>query len=127
VDDGMGLLDGIGFAAFNGFGGEEDAPNEYPDGDTEYAGFQLMGTLTVALSAAFTGMTDFLFIESTSTDFPSNFVGGDDFSSDIDVNFFGSTVTVAPVPLPAAAWMMLSGLGVLFGFGRKKLARTASA
>jgi hypothetical protein len=126
TDDGMGLLDGIGFAAFNSLGGEDNDPQN-PGGDSEYPGFQLMGTLTVALSAAFTGMTDFLFIESTSTDFPSNFVGGDDFSSDIDVNFFGSTIAVAPVPLPAAAWMMLSGLGVLFGFGRKKLARTASA
>ena len=124
VDDGMGLLDGIGFAAFNSFGGENNDP-ENPGGDSEYPGFQLMGTLTVALSAAFTGMTDFLFIESTSTDFPSNFVGGDDFSSDMDVNFYGSSITV--VPLPAAAWMMLSGLGVLFGFGRKKLLGAASA
>ncbi|MFK8032483.1 MAG: VPLPA-CTERM sorting domain-containing protein [Gammaproteobacteria bacterium] len=28
--------------------------------------------------------------------------------------------SVAPIPVPAAVWFMLSGLGALFGFGRKK-------
>jgi len=30
-----------------------------------------------------------------------------------------SGANVAPIPVPAAVWFMLSGLGALFGFGRK--------
>lgn len=36
--------------------------------------------------------------------------GVDDFSA------------VAPIPLPAAGWMLIAGLGALFGFGRRKAA-----
>jgi hypothetical protein len=36
----------------------------------------------------------------------------------------GSSVTVAPVPLPAAGWLLLSGLGSLFGLGRSRGALT---
>lgn len=35
-----------------------------------------------------------------------------------DVQGSSLTVTPAPVPLPAAAWLLLSGLGSVLGFGR---------
>jgi len=34
----------------------------------------------------------------------------------------GSSLTVTPVPLPAAGWLLLSGLGSLLGFGRSRRA-----
>ncbi len=48
--------------------------------------------------------------------------GGPFFSS---VTFLEQTIdyqgaTLTGIPLPAAAWLMLGGLGALFGFGRKK-------
>ena len=45
----------------------------------------------------------------------------DDMGLPITVSYSGLTASVAPVPLPAAGWLMLSGLGGLFGFSRRRV------
>jgi len=125
-DDPAGLYRDIGFGNFSGFGGEDDPvegnPNPNP-GDAD--GMQFIGTLTVALAAAFTGMTTFDFIEATDPppEAPGPFSSNE--GADQDVSFFAYNLTV--VPLPGAVWLMLGGLGALFGFGRKKALSAASA
>jgi len=42
--------------------------------------------------------------------------GGNPLSADIE----NSAVTVTPVPLPAAGWLLLSGLGTAFGWTRTR-------
>jgi hypothetical protein len=82
-----------------------------------------------------------LFNPSTgSTDLFSGNGNGKDIY--VAIEFHGATVTklafkpnnssdgvgfddisaVAPVPLPAAAWMLIAGIGALFGLGRRKAA-----
>jgi hypothetical protein len=60
----------------------------------------------VAISFMGTDVTGLQFTHNDSADG----WGVDDFSA------------VAPVPLPAAGWMLIAGLGALFGFGRRKAA-----
>lgn len=43
----------------------------------------------------------------------------------IDVSYIGAEVTV--VPLPAAAWLMLGGLGMLLGFGKQRKQQAVAA
>ncbi|MEL6808720.1 MAG: VPLPA-CTERM sorting domain-containing protein [Pseudomonadota bacterium] len=45
--------------------------------------------------------------------------GGNDYALD-DLSFTANTTTPPPVPLPAAAWMLLVGIGGLFGVRRMK-------
>ncbi|MFK7886460.1 MAG: VPLPA-CTERM sorting domain-containing protein [Gammaproteobacteria bacterium] len=45
------------------------------------------------------------------------FISAVDFITVLDVDYNGADVQV--VPVPAAVWFMLSGLGALVGFGRK--------
>lgn len=48
------------------------------------------------------------------------FISAIDFVSEIAVDYNGANVRI--VPVPAAVWFMLSGLGALVGFGRRKAA-----
>ncbi|PPD22825.1 MAG: hypothetical protein CTY17_00055 [Methylomonas sp.] len=38
----------------------------------------------------------------------------------VQINFRGDRIDFAPVPLPAAAWFMLSGLGVVACASRRR-------
>lgn len=52
---------------------------------------------------------------------------GDEFGEALAADVFGSSVTVAPVPLPAAGWLLLSGIAALAGFGRRRAAVQAQS
>lgn len=123
---GDGIYQDIGFGLFEGFGGEDDPPmgnpNPNPGGE---AGMQFIGTLTIALASGFIGMTTFDFMEATDPppEAPGPFTSNE--GTDQDVSFFAYNLTV--VPLPGAVWLMLGGLGALFGFARRKVSGAASA
>lgn len=44
----------------------------------------------------------------------------DESGNPLTADVQASSVTVAPVPLPAAGWLLLSGLGSFLGFGRSR-------
>ncbi|HEY6924849.1 MAG TPA: VPLPA-CTERM sorting domain-containing protein [Steroidobacteraceae bacterium] len=48
----------------------------------------------------------------------------DERGNPLAANVQGSSLTVTPVPLPAAVWLLLSGLGSVLGFGRSRRVRT---
>lgn len=78
----------------------------------------LVGTLFVTASS--TGLYNFGMNQdayNTNTDF-SCFVPTDNPDACAPTNFYG--LEVAAVPLPAAVWMMIAGIGSLAGFARRK-------
>ena len=87
-------------------------------------GFQMVGTLTLSVTAG----NPLLF--SLASPYPSNqqptcFAAGANSPNANDgqcdnPNFYNLTVDVQAVPLPAAVWMMLAGLGSLAGFSRRR-------
>ena len=99
-------------------------------GNTEMTVFSDQGNKVHDLFDASSGSTDL---------FNGNGNGKDIY---VAIDFHGATVTklafkpnngsdgigfddisaVAPVPLPAAGWMLIAGIGALFGFGRRKAA-----
>ncbi|MEM6640000.1 MAG: VPLPA-CTERM sorting domain-containing protein [Pseudomonadota bacterium] len=63
---------------------------------------------------------DYQLGPSTTTGDSGPFVSADTFLPQTPPDAIGATVRV--VPVPAAVWFMLSGLGALVGFGRRKAA-----
>lgn len=93
-----GLLESWAFANFN--------PLTGPD---------LVGSVQFQVLSGFVGVTTVATQATSGIGGP--FVDGTDFVSLIDVQY--NSVDVSAVPVPAAVWFMLSGLGALIGFGRK--------
>ncbi len=81
----------------------------------------LSGPATVA-SVAFTvvGVGEYDISTSGTMGDGGPFISAIDFTTELDVDYFGARVS--SVPVPAAVWFMLSGLGALVGFGRRKAA-----
>jgi hypothetical protein len=48
---------------------------------------------------------------------------GDQNGNPLGAALQNGSVTVAPVPLPAAAWLLVSGMARLSGFSRKRSSR----
>ena len=81
----------------------------------------LMTGTIASISFTVIGTAGDYLIAPSGTDGDSGvFISGNDFISPLAVDYFGQTVRV--VPVPAAVWFMLSGLGALIGFGRRKAA-----
>lgn len=98
VEDGR-LFSG-GFGAFAGLTG--------PD---------LVATITFMAQGA---PGDYNVSPSGTTGIAGPFISAIDFISIIEPDFNGADVRI--IPVPAAVWFMLSGLGALVGFGRRKAA-----
>ncbi len=81
-------------------------------------GFALVGTLTVSFSALTNNLFQIAQPYGTAT-FPNCFApgAGSGGSGCVATDFYSLQ---ANVPLPAAVWMMLAGLGSLAGFSRRK-------
>jgi len=91
-----GLLESGAFGDFNGLTG--------PD---------LVATMSfIAVAGGDTSIA----LSATAGD-AGPFISAADFTTILDVEF--GSADVAVVPVPAAVWFMLSGLGALVGFGRK--------
>ncbi len=96
-DEGPGTLTGVAFGSFNGYSGEV-----------------LAAELTFEVIGA-AGTTTFINLG------PNSVPAGPlvDFSGiPLDVMYNGLEVQI--VPIPAAAWLLLGGLGMLFGFRRQR-------
>ncbi len=100
-------------------------PGTITDGNIVGGGFGDFGGLgDVGLVAAVTFEVIGVFVETGIT-MQNGTGGGGPFFSAITfqeqvVNYDGSQAVLTGVPLPAAVWLMIGGLGALFGFGRKK-------
>ncbi|NNF61941.1 MAG: PEP-CTERM sorting domain-containing protein, partial [Gammaproteobacteria bacterium] len=83
-------------------------------------GFVLVGTLNVTLNAAQAVLFGINQPYGSAT-FPNCFApgAGSGGSGCVPTNFYDLAVT-ANVPVPAAVWLMLTGLGSMLGFSRKK-------
>ncbi len=83
-------------------------------------GFQLIGTLTLQLTGAVGTYLVSIAQPYTDGTFPNCFApgAGSGGSGCVATNFYD--LTVQTVPLPAAVWMMLAGLGSLAGFARRR-------
>lgn len=101
---GVGTIDTIGLSDFFGF-----TPTPF-----------LLAT--VEFVAIGNGVSNLLL--SNPNDLVFNWV--DDMAIDVTPSFTNGSVAVGVVPLPAAAWLMLSGLGACGFLGRRK-ATTAMA
>ena len=97
-----GEINGIAFGNFNGIGA---------------AGPTLVGTLTFRGADIPVLGTSFLTMADNDVPAGSWF---DVNSNPVIVDYIGADITV--VPLPAAAWLMIGGLGMLAGFSRKRKA-----
>jgi hypothetical protein len=103
ICDSPGLIDGLATGNFNGLGDP---------------GPIFIATLT------FTALTEGSFAIDIAEDsgIAGPFVSAIDFQTYDNITFTGATVTVTgggEIPVPAAAWLMLSGLGLLARFRRK--------
>lgn len=102
-DDQPGVCNGIGIGSFSGIGGT---------GTPDY----LMGQITfdvIGEGLASLSMRDNVSPAGSFIDYNTGAV--------MVIDYVGAEVAVvSPVPLPAAAWLMLSGLGALVGFCKRK-------
>jgi len=78
-----------------------------PSGDLEF--------MTIDFIATGAGTTQLVLAEGALAVFSDD--NANQFGDQID--FVSSTVTVTAVPLPAAAWLMMSGIGVLGALARR--------
>ncbi len=116
-------LDGAQTA--NGYEGiqfDDFAGNGYGGTTGTQSGFALVGTLSVTLTAAADNLLMQIAQPYGTGTFPNCFApgAGSGGSGCTATNFYD--ITVSQVPLPAAVWMMLAGIGSLAGFSRRKVA-----
>lgn len=103
---------GIGVGTFEFFNGMTSA------GDIATFTFDVLGPTDAGATPC--GLT--LCITPNATN-PMVSLAGQTVTDDlIAAGGGGANVAAAPIPVPAAVWFMLSGLGALLGFGRKKSA-----
>jgi hypothetical protein len=101
-DDFVGEVNGIAFGNFAGI-----------------VGSHLIGTLNFSTIGIGSSLLTLAVNDSPAGPFVSNVTF---LPMEVD---FTSTAEVIVTPLPAAAWLMISGLGFLVGFGRRKLGVSA--